>query len=143
MPRYTMNFGSFDLEGATFVDRTTHVLELTHPDHESAALVVFRAPLPEGKTLREVVAKRVADEMVRLSGYAVLHDADVEWDGRPARDVSSRWRSDGRVIYGRQAHVTLDGTWIAFAMSAPFESRDACDAWLDEIMGSFTPRETD
>jgi hypothetical protein len=138
-----MNFGTFDLGGATFRDRTTHVLELIHPECESAALVVFRAPLPEGKTLRQAVASRVADEMVRLSGYSVLHDADVEWQGTLARDISSRWRSDGRVIYGRQAHVLLDGTWLAFAMSAPFESRDACDAWLDEIMTSFTPRPTD
>ncbi|HVY46712.1 MAG TPA: DcrB-related protein [Minicystis sp.] len=139
MSRYVMNFGTFELGGAELADLTTHVLEVRHPDHEQVALVVFKKAIPEGGTLRELVAGRVADEMVRLAGYAVLSDAEVPWGGALARDVATRWRHEGRVLYGRQAHVELDATWIAFAMSAPFESRDACDAWFDEIMQSFTP----
>jgi hypothetical protein len=139
MSKYTMNFGTFELGGATLVDRTTHVLEVAHPGHENVALIVFREPIPDGETLGDLVARRIADEMVRLRGYAVLAKAEVAWGGGTAHDIASRWINEGRAIYGRQAHLAIDRTWVVFAMSAPYPSREACDGWFDEIMGSFTP----
>jgi hypothetical protein len=139
MSTYVMNFGTFELGGAALVDHTTHVLEISHPDHENIALVVFRGPIAADKTLEDMVAGRIADEMVRLRGYTVLTNATVAWSGSAAHDVSSRWINEGRTVYGRQAHLAIDRTWVVFAMSAPYPSREACDGWFEEILGSFTP----
>ncbi len=137
MSKYVMSFGTFELGGATLIDHTTHALEVAHPEHENVALVVFREALA-GRALADLVTGRVAAEMARLRGYAVLDKTEVPWAGGTAHDVASRWINEGRSIYGRQAHLALDGMWVVFAMSAPFPSRDACDAWFDEIIGSFT-----
>ena len=139
MSTYVMNFGTFELGSAALVDRTIHFLQLAHPDHENVELFVFRAPIAADKTLEQLVAARVADEMVRLRGYDVLKNAAVEWSGGTAYDIASRWVHEGRAIYGRNAHLAIDGAWVVFALSGPYTSREACDGWFEEIMSSFSP----
>jgi hypothetical protein len=136
-----MNWAAFELPEVPLVDRTTHVIEVKHPEHEDVALVVCRIDFPAGKTLRELVAGRVADEMARLSGYTVLENADAEWVGVPAVEVCSRWRHDGKVIYQRQAHFAAGDAWTFFALSGPLASRAACDAWMEQIKRSLRLRD--
>jgi hypothetical protein len=143
---YYMNEGAFELPDAAVTDRTTHVIEArssSHPPDHDLTLVVVRAPLPAGKSLRQIVQGRVLDEMARLSGYSVLAEREVPWAGVPALELTSRWRHEGRAIYQQQAHLALGGVWIYFALSTPFEGRTAADTWFEQIRESLRLRSDD
>lgn len=140
MPTYYTNWAAFELPDVPFFDRTTHCVELDDPAHPGVVLVVVRADFPPGKTLRALCAGRIAEEMARMKGYAVLANEDADWAGTPAIEVSSRWRHDGRAIYGRQAHLALGDSWTYFSVSGPLDSRDACDALLDRLRRTLQPR---
>ena len=103
-------------------------------------VVVCREEHPQGKTLREVVASRVAAEMTRLTGYSVIENVETEWGGAPAIEVISRWRHEGEIVYGRQAHFVDGDTWTMFSLSGPWASREACDGWLADIRASLRLR---
>lgn len=133
MPAYYTNEAAFDLPDIGFADRTTHLLELIQPAGEEIALVIVRDAMPAGKTLRELVASRVADEMVRLKGYTILETREAAWSTAPAVEVASRWRHEGAAIYQRQAHLALEDQWLYLALSAPFARRARCDEWMEEI----------
>jgi hypothetical protein len=139
---YYMNEGAFELPDAAVTDRTTHVIEAREGDHD-LTLVVVRAPLPAGKSLRQIAQGRVLDEMARLSGYSVLAEREVAWAGVPALELTSRWRHEGRAIYQQQAHLALGGVWIYFALSTPFEGRTAADTWFEQIRDSLRLRSND
>ena len=142
MPVYYMNEGAFELPDASLKDRTTHVIEVT-PDGHELTLVVCRATLPEGKSLRQVAQIRILDELSRLSGYTVLEEREASWAEVPALEFTSRWRHEGRAFYQQQAHLVLGGTWTYFALSTPFESRAAADAWFQRIRESLRLRSAD
>jgi hypothetical protein len=137
-----MNEGSFELPDAAVADRTTHVIEARQGEH-ALTLVIVRGPHPEGKTLRQLAQGRVLNEMSRLSGYSVIEEREAAWDGVPALEIASRWRHEGRVLYQVQAHLTIDGTWLYFALSTHVEGRAAADAWLDRIRESLRLRADD
>jgi hypothetical protein len=128
---YYMNEGAFELPDA-LRDRTTHVVEMVEDGHD-LTLVVVRAPLPEGKSLRQVAQLRVLDEHTRLSGYGVLAERESAWAGVPALEMASRWRHEGRIIYQQQAHLVVGSVWIYFALSAPMDGRATADAWFDRM----------
>jgi len=140
MPAYYLNWAAFELPDVPFVDRTTHVLDLAHPDHPDMTLVVHRERFPAGKTLRELAARRVAEEMTKLAGYAVIENGEAAWAGAPAIEVSSRWRHKDSVVYQRQAHLAVDDAWVCMALSCPIESRAACDAWFTQIASTLRLR---
>lgn len=135
-----MNWAAFELPEAGIKDRTTHVVEIAHPEHEGITLVVYHEDFPPGKNLTQLAASRVAEEMARLKGYSVIERTETEWAGTPAVEVASRWRHEGKVIYQRQAHLAVEGTWTYFALSGPFAARETCDAWLERIRGSLRLR---
>lgn len=139
MPVYYMNEGAFELPDAGVWDRTTHVLE--GPNEQT--LVVVRAPLAEGKSLRQVAQLRVLDEMTRISGYSVLEERETAWAGVPVLEILSRWRHEGRAIYQRQAHLVLGGTWMYLALSAPMDVRAEADAWMDRVRDTLRLRSID
>jgi hypothetical protein len=142
---YYTNEGAFELPDAAMTDRTTHVVEARQGDH-LMTLVVCRAPVPAGKSLRQLAQGRILDEMARLSGYGVLQEresVDGGWDGVPVLEVASRWRHEGQAIYQQQAHLALGGTWIFLALSTPFANRAAADTWFDQIRASFRLRSAD
>lgn len=143
MPRYYMNDGAFELPDLPFTDRTIHYLESKLPGGGDVGLVVRRAPMPVGKSLRELVEGLIKDEARELMGFSVLANEDATWADEPAIEVSSRWRSDGKVVYQRKAHVVLNDTWVYFALTAPFEARASCDAWLAEVRASLRLRESE
>ena len=134
-----MNEGAFELPAAAVTDQTTHVVEARQGEH-TLTLVVCRAAQPAGKSLRQLAQGRVLDEMARLAGYSVLAEREASWDGVPALEIGSRWRHEGRAIYQQQAHLSLGGRWIFFALSTPFEGRAAADAWFDQIRESLRLR---
>ena len=136
-----MNDGAFHLPDVGFVDRTVHVFEASLPDDQELGLLVCRTKIPAGKSLRDVVDAHVKNEGARLHGYAVIEQSDAQVSGAPAIDVRSRFRHEGSVVYQRQAHVAAYGTWLLFAMSAPLDQREACDAHMDGILSSLRLRD--
>jgi hypothetical protein len=131
-----MNWAAFELPAAELVDRTTYVIEVRHPDHEGIGLLVRQMPMPFGKTVRQLAAERLAEEMASLSGYTVLENRDVLWCETPAVEVVARWRSGGVVFVQHQVHFAPDGVLRSFSLAGPIASRAACDAWFEQIRAS-------
>jgi hypothetical protein len=139
-PTYYMNEGAFDLpDGIEADDRTTHVVQVRRQGFE-LTLVVVRAPLPPGKTIRQIADARVLDEAARLSRYQVLGDIETSWDGCPAVEITSTWRHEGRTIHQRQAHFALGSRAMHFALSTSLDGRAAADEWFEEIRASLRRR---
>jgi hypothetical protein len=92
--------------------------------------------MPEGKSLRELVESHVAHEAKQLGGFKLLGENERTWADRPAIEIVSRWRSEGDVVYQRQAHLAAHGLWLLYGMSAPFAARDAADAIFEEVLSS-------
>jgi hypothetical protein len=45
------------------------------------------------------------------------------------------------MLYTRQAHLPLDGSWIVLAGNSPLGARAECDALLDRVLATFQPRD--
>lgn len=136
MPRYTTNEGSFELPDLPLEDRTVQLFEVALPNGGELGLLVCRSPLPEGKTLREVVEAHVAEEALKLGGFKILEERDALWGGVPAIEICSRWRNEGEVLYQRQAHLASGGLWLLFGTTAPLSVRGQADAIFDRMLGS-------
>jgi hypothetical protein len=139
---FYLNWAAFELPEAEVIDRTTHTIEIRHPDHESFGLVVRQMPMPFGKTVRQMAAERMAAEMARLSGYTVLESREVVWCDAPGIEVVARWRGEGEVFFQRQVHFELGGVLRAFSLAGPLASRAACDEWFEQIRTSLRLRES-
>ena len=137
MATYYTNEGGFDLPDVGFEDRTVHVFEAPIREGDELGLIICRTKMPEGKSLRDVVAAHVTHEAKRLGGYSILDEREVLRAGVPAIEVCSRWRHEGKVVYQRQAHLAAPGLWILFAMSAPLVDREACDRHMEHVLTSF------
>jgi hypothetical protein len=137
MATYFTNEGAFDLPDVGFVDRTVHLFELTLPKGGDVGLIVCRSKMPAGKSLRELVEAHVTHEAKKLGGYKILEQRETTWAGVPAIEILSRWRSEGKAIYQRQAHLAAPGTWILFGMTAPVGEQEGCDELFDHILTSF------
>lgn len=140
MSTYYMNWAAFELSTAEAVDRTTYNIQIRHPDHENIRLVIWYMEAPLGKTLRQLAASRVAEEMARLSGYTILEQREVPWGDAPALEIASRWRHAGAAHYQRQAHFITDDLWRSFSLGGPLASRAACDEWFEQIRTSLRLR---
>jgi hypothetical protein len=136
MPTFHMNWAAFDVPGVEVVDRTTYCVQIRHPEHEGMRLVVWHMLAPEGKTVRELAASRVAEEMARLAGCVILETRESLWCENPAVEIATRWRHEGAVHYQRQVHFVEDVRWRSFALAGPLSSREACDACFEGIRTS-------
>lgn len=136
MAKYTMNEGTFELPDLELEDRTVQLFELRLPSGEELGLLVCRATLPEGKTLREVVEVHLTEEARKLGGYKILDEREANWGGAPALEVCARWRNEGEVLYQRQAHLAAGGTWLLFGTTAPLSVRDEADAIFNRMLAS-------
>lgn len=141
MTTYYLNEAKFVLPDRDFVDRTAHVLEADLRDGESLGVVVVRGAIPEGKSLRDVATGHVRDEAARMRGFAVLDQTESVVAGSPAILVSTRWRHSGKVIYQRQAYLSVGMKWLLFTATAPLAERAACDEALDEVLSSLVWRD--
>ncbi|APR81786.1 Hypothetical protein A7982_07135 [Minicystis rosea] len=141
MATYYMNDGAFDLPDTRFEDLTVHRLRAPLPDGQELGLVIARSKIPEGKSLRDVVAHQLQHEATHLPGHAVLDSEEIEVAGAPAMAVRCRFRRENEAFYARQIHVAAFDAWIAFVMSAPITEREACDRHLDHVVASLRLRE--
>ena len=137
MATYFTNEGAFDLPDIGFTDRTVHLFDMPLENEGELGLIICRTKIPEGRSLRELVQAHVTHEAKKLVGYKIIEEREANWAGLPAIEISSRWRSAGKVVYQRQAHLAAPETWILFGMTAPLEERDACDRVLNHVLSSF------
>jgi hypothetical protein len=141
MSIYYMNEGAFELEG--FTDHTVHALDTTLPNGKRLTFVASRNPLPDGKSLREMVAEYLKQQARRLSGYAVLDQRDGEWAGAPALEVRVRWRHEGGVLYQRQTHFALLDHCLFLGMTAPLDEQETCEARMEQVRSTLRLRNQD
>ncbi len=137
MATYFTNEGAFELPEVGFVDRTVHLFELQLENGGEVGLIVCRSKMPPGKTLREIVEVHVTHEAKKLGGFKILEERDATWAGAAAIEVCSRWRSDGKVLYQRQAHLAVSDMWMLFGLTGPLDERDGCDHLMDQVLSSF------
>jgi hypothetical protein len=140
MANYYINEALFALPERAFIDRTVHTLESKLPGGGTLVVIVLRRPMEGGKSLRELVDGHIAAGEKRLGGFTILDDTEDTVADAPAILVRSRWRHEGEVLYQRQAHVALDGTWMLFAATGPLEERAACDETFESIVQSLAWR---
>jgi hypothetical protein len=138
-----MNEAMFDLPDAGFVDRTVTYLAGRSPGGHGVLLLAERRPLPEGVSLRDIVAAFGRDAMARFRGYQVLFEREIEVASRPALDVGARWRAEasGEPVYVRRTHFALGETWLIIAGEAPLAEREFCDAYTDHVLASLRIRD--
>jgi hypothetical protein len=140
MSTFYMNWAAFEVATAEVEDRTTYSVRLQHPDHKDIRLVVWHMQAPPGKTVRELGARRVAEEMMNLTGYTILEQREALWCDCPAIEIASRWRHEGAAYYQWQAHFVVDALWRSFSLGGPLASRAACDEWFEQIRTSLRMR---
>lgn len=137
MATYFTNEGAFDLPDVGFVDRTVHLFEMDLENGGEVGLIVCRSKMPAEKTLRQIVEIHVTHEAKKLGGFKILEEREATWAGVPAIEICSRWRSNGKVLYQRQAHFAVMGLWMLFGMNAPLDEREGCDRLMDHVLSSF------
>ncbi|MFT3772850.1 MAG: DcrB-related protein [Minicystis sp.] len=140
MPTYYVNEAVFALPERGFVDRTVHMLESPLSGDDRLSVAIRRLPLPEGKTLRELVDEEIAATTAKTKSFTILDDAEVSVADVPTIVLRARWRAGDLAQYQRQAHVAFDGTWIALAVAGPSTDRAACDETFDRIVHTLTWR---
>ena len=141
MAAYFMNEGVFELPDLGFKDKTVQLFSVPYGDGKGElGLIVCRTPIPEGKTLDELVQTHVAHEAKTLRAFAVLDPRYAEWAGARAIEVASRYRNQAEMAYQRQAHLEVWGLWMLFGVTGLLADKERCDRCLDEVLGSFRLR---
>ena len=141
MADYFMNEGVFDLPDVGLVDKTEHFFDGTLADKSKIGLLITRRPLPEGKSLLEMVRRYVETEAKKLRAYRLLEERQTEWAGLPAIDVSTRYKNQDTMAYQRHAHIAAGGQWIIIAATSELDRRDACDQAIERVLTTLELRD--
>ena len=139
MSSYYINEAVFELPERRFDDKTIHGLEAKLPNGKTLGVLVHRRPVEQGKSLRQLVDDNILLNKTRLSGYAVLDEAETSIGGVPGIVLRTQWKQSGTKYYQLQAHVAVEaqgaaGTYMIFATSGPLEDQAACDETFDSIL---------
>ena len=143
---YFMDEARLVLPNASSVrDRTYHALDVVTHDGTELGLAVSRAPLPAGRTLREVVEASLESAQRELLGYRMLSAEERSYDACAGLEVRIRFLDDAargveRPVFHHQFHCALDGKWLTFIGSSRLSDIEACDAWMIELVSSMTLR---
>lgn len=143
MTAYYIDEGAFDLPpGLQYTDRSVNVIEAPGPDGAELGLTIERRPIPEGKSLAEVVAEIREEQATKLRGHAPLGEGGRTLDGLAALTTELRWRHPKGPVYHTQVHVPLGGVCLTMTASSRYERRAACAAWMEALLQTlrFRPR---
>ena len=140
MPAYYVNEAMFALPEWGFVDRTIHRLEAPLAGGERLEITIRRSPLEESKTLRQLVDDEVSATTAQVASFAVLAETEATVSGAPAIVLRARWRTEDDVHVQAQAHLAVDGTWVAMAVTAPYADRAACEETFERALQSLVWR---
>jgi len=134
---YYVDEASMELPGGLeYVDRSVNLVEVPGDEGVELALMIERAPIPVGKSLRDVVLDKREKSERELRSYTLLGEGERVVDGVPAVAARVRWRHAKGPIYNAEVHVALDGRAVTFTASCRWEHAEACDRWLDALMSS-------
>lgn len=141
MPNFYINEAAFDLPELGFVDETIHVLRAKAIDDGDVSVLVFRSPVSEGKSLREVVASHHDAERRTLAGYAVLFEREIEVASSLVVESALRFRGEGGMMYQRNAHLLVpDHQHLLVAVNGPFEHSELCDRTMEHVLSTLQLR---
>jgi hypothetical protein len=140
MANYYLNEAIFDLPGRPFVDKTIHGLESKLPRDKTLGVLVHRRPVEGDKTLRALVDENIALNQKRLSGFAILDDAQAPVGGVPGVLLRMRWQRERTAFYQLQAHAVFEGKLMIFAVSGPLDEQAACEETFESILQTLTWR---
>lgn len=133
MPSYVTNDTRFELPDG-FVDRTVTRLEAKTPGGSTILILMHRSPFAEGQHLGDAVGSHIKDAAASLRAHTVLANREARLAGHPAYDVSMRWREDDGMVYMREMHADVDGTWLIVSATGPLEERETCDSCFDYMI---------
>jgi hypothetical protein len=140
---YYIDEGAFSLpEGLRYVDRSVNVIEAPGDDGSELQLHIERRPIPEGKSLLDVVREQRDEQARSLRGYAVLREGERTVGGLLALEARLRWRHTKGPVYHVQVSVHLSGVALTLTASSRFEHAETCDAWMEALLSTmqFRPR---
>ncbi|MEZ4297357.1 MAG: DcrB-related protein [Polyangiaceae bacterium] len=143
MTAYYFDEGVFELPaGLDYVDRTVHILEAPGEEGAELGLTMERRPIPEGKSLLDVVGEMRREQELKLRGYALLSEGERSMDGLLSLETRLRWRHPKGPVYHLQVHIPLGGTCLTLTASSRWERADACTAWAETLLSTlrFRPR---
>ena len=135
MQHYYVNEAAFALPAWPLVDRTLH--RLTAPlegSDDPLTVEIRRVPMEPGKSLRQHVDETNDGEKESGNGFTVIDTSDATLDGAPALLLRARLRARDTVYLKLQAHVALDGVWLAFVVTGPSAHRAACEETFDRLV---------
>lgn len=132
---YYVNEAAFGLPERPWVDRTLHRLSAPSEGEEDAiAVEIRRIPMKHEESLRALVDGAVEAEVAKQNGFSVASRAEALLDGAPALLVRGRSREGDSVRLRFEAHVALEGMWLAFVVTGPSSRRAVCEETFDRLV---------
>ncbi len=138
MTAYYMDEGAFELPpGLKYVDRSVNVLEVPGPDGVALGFTAERRPIPDGKSLLDVVTEIRREEALKLRGHTPLHEGETRVDGLTCLETQLRWRHAKGPVFHFQVHIPVDGICVTLCASSKFDRMDECTAWMTALLNTF------
>lgn len=123
-------------DGLPYVDRTVHLIEVPGEEATALGLMIERAPIPVGKSLRDMADAKLAEQERSLRSYTVLGTTERLVNGAPAIELRARWRHPRGLVYNHVVHVAAADCCLTFTTSCRWEQADAASAWAEELLAS-------
>ncbi len=133
MPAYQTNDTKLEVPDG-FIDRTVTRLDAKTANGSTISIMMHRTPLLEGQALADAVASHIRDAASGLRAHAVLENREAQVAGQPAFDIAMRWRDDDGMVYAREAHAEIEGTWLILTATGPLEERELCDSCFEYVI---------
>lgn len=141
MTTYYVNEIAFALPPVEVIDRSVNILETAAPSGGEITILVQRFRVPEGKTLRELSATRMANAQRTRAGYKVLFERDTEVAGAAAIEIGARWRADVGLVFVHEVHFSLGHIWMAIAGHGPLDDREHTQERLAHVLRTLRVRD--
>ncbi|NUO49675.1 MAG: DcrB-related protein [Polyangiaceae bacterium] len=133
MPSYVTNDSRFEVPDG-FVDRTVTRLEARTENGATILIMVHKSRFVEEQHLDDAVASHLKDASANLRAHSVLANREARLAGHPAYDIAMRWREDDGMVYMREMHADVDGTWFIVSSTGPLEERETCDSCFEYMI---------
>jgi hypothetical protein len=127
---------AFELPDLRWEDLTLHEIDAPTDDERSCTLIVHRTRVEPGDDFQSL-----ADLLLRHAALAQARHAGArEIAGQPAIDVAVQRRSEGSMVYTRQAVLMAGGLFLGLGINGFLEDAAVCDAHLDRVLATLRLR---
>ncbi|MFV0624679.1 DcrB-related protein [Sphingomonas sp. ac-8] len=135
---YRIAEGSLAL-ASEWQDQSINVLLPRDARVQGTNLVIARDSLPLGMTFQEYVIQQRQNFAAQLADFELAADTPGTIDGREARFLEMRWKSDGKPIHQVMAMVLREGNAVLnFTGSIPGGPDEETRSALISAITSFT-----